>query len=142
MGEGTCTHRAWGAVRRYLPQKIEAYTREITSNCSHATNSSAAAIPVARVPKCGTGRMRSTARWYAATTRSAGFVFRLKAGRTLSDDEIKDLLTDRAPSYSKASKRQAGQELRCHSRLRRGIITRRSCSLKRNVPPIRKGNNH
>ncbi len=53
-------------------KEIEAHVR-LPPNCSHATNSSAAAIPVARVPSAARAGCGSTARWYAATTRSAGF---------------------------------------------------------------------
>ena len=52
-------------------REIEAYTREITS-CSRATNCSPAGIPAASVPSAGRAACSSTARWYAATTRSAG----------------------------------------------------------------------
>ncbi len=52
-------------------KEIEAYTRKSPPNCSRATSSSAAVTPAARVPSAARAGCGSTARWYAATTRSA-----------------------------------------------------------------------
>ena len=76
-------------------KEIEAYTREITSELlsfdklfSHKDSGCAC-------PKCGTGRMQFYGKVVRCDNAECGLpVFRLKANRTLSDDEIKDLLTD------------------------------------------------
>ena len=53
-------------------KEIEAYTKEITSELLRATSCSPAGIPAASVPSAERAQCSSTARWYAATMRSAG----------------------------------------------------------------------
>ena len=128
MGEGTGTHRAWGLSADTFRKDKAAYTREITSNCSHATNSSAAAIPVARVPSaaragCGS-RQGGTLRQHGVRASRV----RLKAGRTLSGAmKSKTCSPKGIPSCSKASRANRARASMPSSPLT-GNITRRSCS--------------
>ena len=61
-------------------------------------------------PKCGTGRMRFYGKVVRCDNTECGLpVFRQKAGRTLSDDEIKDLLTDGHTKPLKGFKSKQGK---------------------------------
>ena len=61
-------------------------------------------------PKCGTGRMRFYGKVVRCDNTECGLpVFRLKAGRTLSDDEIKDLLTEGHTKLLKGFKSKQGK---------------------------------
>ena len=61
-------------------------------------------------PKCGTGRMRFYGKVVRCDNTECGLpVFRLKAGRTLSDDEIKDLLTEGHTQLLKGFKSKQGK---------------------------------
>ena len=76
-------------------KEIEAYTREITSELLSCDKLFSHKDSGCACPKCGTGRMQ----FYGKVVRCDNAecwlpVFRLKSNRTLSDDEIKDLLTD------------------------------------------------
>ena len=53
-------------------KEIEAYTREITSELLSCDKLFSHRIPAVRVPSAERAGCSSTARWYAATTRSAG----------------------------------------------------------------------
>ena len=76
-------------------RKIEAYTREITSELLSCDKLFARRDSGCACPKCGTGRMQFYGKVVRCDNAECGLpVFRLKANRTLSDDEIKDLLTD------------------------------------------------
>ncbi len=90
MGEESGTHRARGAARRHLLQgRIEAYTKEITSETALVRQAVRPQGFGCMCPSAERAVCSSTARSSAATTRTAGIpVFRLKANRTLSDDEI------------------------------------------------------
>lgn len=76
-------------------KEIEAYTREITSELLSCDKLFGSRDSGCACPKCGTGRMRFYGKVVRCDNTECGLpVFRLKASRTLSDDEIKDLLTD------------------------------------------------
>ena len=76
-------------------KKIEAYTREITSELLSCDKLFSHKDSGCACPKCGTGRMQFYGKVVRCDNAECGLpVFRLKANRTLSDDEIKDLLTD------------------------------------------------
>ena len=86
--------------RRELPaetfrREIEAYTREITSELLSCDKLFSRRDSGYKCPKCGTGSMQFYGKVVRCDNAECGLpVFRLKANRTLSDDEIKDLLTD------------------------------------------------
>ena len=76
-------------------KEIEAYTREITSELLSCDKLFSHKDSGCACPKCGTGRMQFYGKVVRCDNAERGLpVFRLKANRTLSDDEIKDLLTD------------------------------------------------
>ena len=76
-------------------REIEAYTREITSELLSCDKLFARRDSGCKCPKCGTGSMQFYGKVVRCDNAECGLpVFRLKANRTLSDDEIKDLLTD------------------------------------------------
>ncbi len=76
-------------------KEIEAYTREITSELLSCDKLFSHKDSGCKCPKCGTGRMQFYGKVVRCDNAECGLpVFRLKANRTLSDDEIKDLLTD------------------------------------------------
>ena len=76
-------------------KEIEAYTREITSELHSCDKLFSHKDSGCACPKCGTGRMQFYGKVVRCDNAECGLpVFRLKANRTLSDDEIKDLLTD------------------------------------------------
>ncbi|MCS3193858.1 DNA topoisomerase [Bacteroides caccae] len=92
-------------------KEIEAYTREITSELDLVRQASSAAVtPGCACPKCGTGRMR----FYGKVVRRVNTEWRTarvpaEAGRTLSDDEIKDLLTEGHTKLLKGFKSKQGK---------------------------------
>ena len=76
-------------------KEIEAYTREITSELLSCDKLFARKDSGCKCPKCGTGTMQFYGKVVRCDNAECGLpVFRQKANRTLSDDEIKDLLTD------------------------------------------------
>ena len=76
-------------------KEIEAYTRQITSELLSCDKLFSHKDSGCACPKCGTGRMQFYGKVVRCDNAECGLpVFRLKANRTLSDDEIKDLLTD------------------------------------------------
>ena len=76
-------------------KEIDAYTREITSELLSCDKLFSHKDSGCACPKCGTGRMQFYGKVVRCDNAECGLpVFRLKANRTLSDDEIKDLLTD------------------------------------------------
>ena len=76
-------------------KEIEAYTREITSELLSCDKLFSHKDSGCACPKCGTGRMQFYGKVVRCDNAECGLpVFRLKANRTLSEDEIKDLLTD------------------------------------------------
>lgn len=73
---------------------MEAYTRQITSELLASEKLFSHKDSECPCPKCGTGKMRLFSKVVRCDNPDCGLpVFRLKAGRTLSDDEITDLLT-------------------------------------------------
>ena len=76
-------------------KEIEAYTKEITSELLSCDKLFARRDSGCKCPKCGTGSMQFYGKVVRCDNADCGLpVFRLKANRTLSDDEIKELLTD------------------------------------------------
>ena len=76
-------------------KEIEAYTREITSELLSCDKLFARKDSGCKCPKCGTGTMQFYGKVVRCDNAECGLpVFRLKANRTLSDEEIKDLLTE------------------------------------------------
>ena len=74
-------------------KEIEAYTREITSELLSCDKLFARKDSGCKCPKCGTGTMQFYGKVVRCDNVECGLpVFRQKANRTLSDDEIKDLL--------------------------------------------------
>ena len=76
-------------------KEIEAYTREITSELLSCDKLFARKDSGRKCPKCGTGTMQFYGKVVRCDNAECGLpVFRQKANRTLSDEEIKDLLTE------------------------------------------------
>ena len=91
-------------------KEIEAYTREITSELLSCDKLFGSRDSGCACPKCGTGRMRFYGKVVRCDNAECGLpVFRQKAGRTLSDDEIKDLLTDGHTKPLKGFKSKQGK---------------------------------
>ena len=91
-------------------KEIEAYTREITSELLSCDKLFSHKDSGCACPKCGTGRMQFYAKVVRCDNAECGLpVFRLKANRTLSDDEIKDLLTDGHTKLLKGFKSKQGK---------------------------------
>ena len=91
-------------------KEIEAYTREITSELLSCDKLFARRDSGCKCPKCGTGTMQFYGKVVRCDNTECGLpVFRLKAGRTLSDDEIKDLLTEGHTKLLKGFKSKQGK---------------------------------
>ena len=91
-------------------KEIEAYTREITSELLSCDKLFGSRDSGCACPKCGTGRMRFYGKVVRCDNTECGLpVFRLKAGRTLSDDEIKELLTEGKTKLLKGFKSKQGK---------------------------------
>ena len=91
-------------------KEIEAYTREITSELLSCDKLFGSRDSGCACPKCGTGRVRFYGKVVRCDNTECGLpVFRQKAGRTLSDDEIKDLLTDGHTKLLKGFKSKQGK---------------------------------
>ena len=91
-------------------RKIEAYTREITSELLSCDKLFARRDSGCKCPKCGTGSMQFYGKVVRCDNADCGLpVFRLKANRTLSDDEIKELLTDGHTKPLKGFKSKQGK---------------------------------
>ena len=91
-------------------REIEAYTREITSELLSCDKLFSRRDSGCKCPKCGTGRMQFYGKVVRCDNAECGLpVFRLKANRTLSDDEIKDLLTDGHTKLLKGFKSKQGK---------------------------------
>jgi len=91
-------------------REIEAYTREITSELLSCDKLFGHKDSGCACPKCGSGRMRFYGKVVRCDNADCGLpVFRLKASRTLSDDEIKDLLTDGHTKLLKGFKSKQGK---------------------------------
>ena len=91
-------------------KEIEAYTREITSELLSCDKLFARRDSGCKCPKCGTGRMQFYGKVVRCDNAECGLpVFRLKANRTLSDDEIKELLTDGHTKLLKGFKSKQGK---------------------------------
>ena len=91
-------------------KEIEAYTREITSELLLCDKLFSRRDSGCKCPKCGTGTMQFYGKVVRCDNAECGLpVFRLKANRTLSDDEIKDLLTDGHTKLLKGFKSKQGK---------------------------------
>ena len=91
-------------------KEIEAYTREITSELLSCDKLFARKDSGRKCPKCGTGTMQFYGKVVRCDNAECGLpVFRLKANRTLSDDEIKDLLTEGHTKLLKGFKSKQGK---------------------------------
>ena len=91
-------------------KEIEAYTREITSELLSCDNLFARRDSGCKCPKCGTGTMQFYGKVVRCDNAECGLpVFRLKANRTLTDEEIKDLLTDGHTKLLKGFKSKQGK---------------------------------
>ena len=91
-------------------KEIEAYTREITSELLSCDKLFARRDSDCKCPKCGTGSMQFYGKVVRCDNTECGLpVFRLKANRTLTDDEIKDLLTDGHTKLLKGFKSKQGK---------------------------------
>ena len=91
-------------------KEIEAYTREITSELLSCDKLFARRDSGCKCPKCGTGMMQFYGKVVRCDNAECGLpVFRLKANRTLTDDEIKDLLTDGHTKLLKGFKSKQGK---------------------------------
>ena len=91
-------------------REIEAYTREITSELLSCDKLFARRDSGCKCPKCGTGSMQFYGKVVRCDNAECGLpVFRLKANRTLPDDEIKDLLTDGHTKLLKGFKSKQGK---------------------------------
>ena len=89
---------------------IEAYTREITSELLSCDKLFARRDSGCKCPKCGTGSMQFYGKVVRCDNAECGLpVFRLKANRTLTDEEIKDLLTDGHTKLLKGFKSKQGK---------------------------------
>ena len=91
-------------------KEIETYTREITSELLSCDKLFAHKDSGCKCPKCGTGTMQFYGKVVRCDNAECGLpVFRLKANRTLSDEEIKDLLTDGHTKPLKGFKSKQGK---------------------------------
>lgn len=91
-------------------KEIEAYTREITSELLSCDKLFAHKDSDCKCPKCGTGTMQFYGKVVRCDNVECGLpVFRLKANRTLSDEEIKDLLTEGHTKLLKGFKSKQGK---------------------------------
>ena len=91
-------------------KEIEAYTREITSELLSCDKLFACKDSGCKCPKCGTGTMQFYGKVVRCDNAECGLpVFRLKANRTLSDEEIKDLLTEGHTKLLKGFKSKQGK---------------------------------
>ena len=91
-------------------REIEAYTREITSELLSCDKLFARKDSGCKCPKCGTGSMQFYGKVVRCDNAECGLpVFRLKSNRTLTDDEIKDLLTDGHTKLLKGFKSKQGK---------------------------------
>ena len=91
-------------------KEIEAYTREITSELLSCDKLFSHKDSGCACPKCGTGTMQVYGKVVRCDNAECGLpVFRLKANRTLTDDEIKDLLTDGHTKLLKGFKSKQGK---------------------------------
>ena len=91
-------------------KEIEAYTREITSELLSCDKLFAHKDSGYKCPKCGTGTMQFYGKVVRCDNAECGLpVFRLKANRTLSDEEIKDLLTEGHTKLLKGFKSKQGK---------------------------------
>ena len=91
-------------------KEIEAYTREITSELLSCDKLFSHKDSGCACPKCGTGRMQFYGKVVRCDNAECGLpVFRLKANRTLSDEEIKDLLTEGHTKLLKGFKSKQGK---------------------------------
>ena len=89
---------------------IEAYTKEITSELLSCDKLFSHKDSGCKCPKCGTGTMQFYGKVVRCDNAECGLpVFRLKANRTLSDDEVKDLLTDGHTKLLKGFKSKQGK---------------------------------
>ena len=91
-------------------KEIEAYTKEITSELLSCDKLFARKDSGCKCPKCGTGSMQFYGKVVRCDNAECGLpVFRLKANRTLTDEEIKDLLTDGHTKLLKGFKSKQGK---------------------------------
>ena len=91
-------------------KEIETYTREITSELLSCDKLFAHKDSGCKCPKCGTGTMQFYGKVVRCDNAECGLpVFRLKANRTLSDEEIKDLLTEGHTKLLKGFKSKQGK---------------------------------
>ena len=91
-------------------KEIEAYTKEITSELLSCDKLFARKDSGCKCPKCGTGSMQFYGKVVRCDNAECGLpVFRLKSNRTLTDDEIKDLLTDGHTKLLKGFKSKQGK---------------------------------
>ena len=91
-------------------KEIETYTREITSELLSCDKLFARKDSGCKCPKCGTGTMQFYGKIVRCDNAECGLpVFRQKANRTLSDDEIKDLLTEGHTKLLKGFKSKHGK---------------------------------
>ena len=91
-------------------KEIEAYTKEIASELLSCDKLFARRDSGCKCPQCGTGSMQFYGKVVRCDNAECGLpVFRLKANRTLTDDEIKDLLTDGHTKLLKGFKSKQGK---------------------------------
>ena len=91
-------------------KEIEAYTKEITSELLSCDKLFARRDSGCKCPKCGAGTMQFYGKVVRCDNAECGLpVFRLKANRTLSDYEIKNLLTDGHTKLLKGFKSKQGK---------------------------------
>ena len=115
-------------------KEIEAYTREITSELLSCDKLFARRDSGCKCPKCRTGSMQFYGKVVRCDNAECGLpVFRLKANRTLTDEEIKDLLTDGHTKLLKGFKSKQGKSFDAVVALT-GTTTRLSCSPKGKRP--------
>ncbi|MDE7374038.1 MAG: topoisomerase C-terminal repeat-containing protein, partial [Odoribacter sp.] len=89
---------------------MEVYTRQITSELLASEMLFSHKDSECPCPKCGTGKMRFFSKVVRCDNPDCGLpVFRLKAGRTLSDDEVTDLLTKGRTDLLKGFKSKQGK---------------------------------
>ena len=91
-------------------KEIENYATDITSELLSCDKLFARRDSGCKCPKCRTGSMQFYGKVVRCDNADCGLpVFRLKASRTLSDDEIKDLLTDGHTKLLKGFKSKQGK---------------------------------
>ena len=110
MGTSPCQYRKGDDDADTFRKSIEVYTAQITSELLSCDKLFSHKDSGYTCPKCKSGTMQFYGKVVRCDNAECGLpVFRLKANRTLSDDEIKNLLTDGHTKLLKGFKSKQGK---------------------------------